>query len=476
MFKKSALTALISIILLFNSGFTVIGHRGNPMKVPEETFASINSAFDDGAQWVELDIHESNDNQLIISHDRNLDRVTGQNWIVSQHSASQLTQLKQSNGENIYTIDQLFAQYQNQPNTKFLIETKKTKHNNPKNMEALLVAAINKYYMQSRVMVHSFSLDSLENMKALAPQIPRIFIAGSLKRLTFEVFQTSNAVNVSSALLTPRLIDQLHAIGQKVFVWDEMTENPKQWNWLINLPIDGIVTNFPERAVYYQQLKKNTNQSNTNFMATLLNNQSQPIWENPYPNSPQRGQLEPNSTVHIQKEIDWEDQTYFQIDTNRFIAANGLVQSLFTPNLAPFLNQQVVVKNGPTNRNLRLDPNNFASQQGSLVPNQVYWITALQNVNGQNWAQINYRGWIQLQNLLVSHSSAHYYDNFEQYNNYAANTDKKADHLVDINEQITLKPSPVRLQIQTNVSQLPAITYTCGIASNLNQLKNNAAW
>lgn len=125
MFKKISLTILLLFLFISNTGFVVVGHRGDPIKAPEESFQSIDTAFNEGAQWVELDLHESSDNQLIISHDRNLFRMTGQNIIVSEHPASQLTQLKQSNGQNIYTLEELFSHYQDQPNIKFLIETKK---------------------------------------------------------------------------------------------------------------------------------------------------------------------------------------------------------------------------------------------------------------------------------------------------------------------------------------------------------------
>ncbi|MBA1435013.1 glycerophosphodiester phosphodiesterase, partial [Bombilactobacillus bombi] len=177
MLKKFSITILLLFLFIANSGFAVVGHRGDPIKAPEESFQSIDTAIGEGAQWVELDVHESSDSQLVISHDRNLFRVTGQNIIVSEHPASQLTQLKQSNGQNLYTIEELFSHYQDDPNVKFLIETKKTKHGNPQNMELLLVNAIKKYQMQNRVMVHSFSLASLKNMQQLMPEIPRIFIA-----------------------------------------------------------------------------------------------------------------------------------------------------------------------------------------------------------------------------------------------------------------------------------------------------------
>ena len=95
------LALFFSLIFIFESGFLVIGHRGNPSKYPEETIQSDNSAFADGADYVELDLHVSKDNVLVVSHDRDLSRVVGSSVIVSQNNFSYLNTLKQANGESI---------------------------------------------------------------------------------------------------------------------------------------------------------------------------------------------------------------------------------------------------------------------------------------------------------------------------------------------------------------------------------------
>ena len=467
MFKKISLTILLLFLFISNTGFVVVGHRGDPIKAPEESFQSIDTAFNEGAQWVELDLHESSDNQLIISHDRNLFRMTGQNIIVSEHPASQLTQLKQSNGQNIYTLEELFSHYQDQPNIKFLIETKKTKHGNPQNMEFLLTNSIKKYHMQNRVMVHSFSLASLKNMQELMPAIPRIFIAGSLGRLNFEVFQYSNAVNVSSSLLNSNLINQLHALGQQVYVWDEMNENPQQWNWLVNLPIDGIVTNFPATAVYYQRLTEHSQQNDANFDAIYYNEQAAPIWENPYPQAPQKGNLQPLSSVHIQKIVHVQEQTFFQIADNRFLNTTGFVQTDLVHNLAPFWQQKAQLKSPLTDRTIWKDPGSFQQPAGSLLFNQIYHISALQNIDGHSYAQLNNYGWINLNNLLIDTPLK------PQQLNPQLEKNRAPMQTNNILLQRNLKSLPYSQFSQTSlISALPAISYNTQLLPNLDSIQN----
>ncbi len=48
-----------SLVFFINSGFTVVGHRGDPIKYPEETIQADDSAFNSGADYVELDLQLS---------------------------------------------------------------------------------------------------------------------------------------------------------------------------------------------------------------------------------------------------------------------------------------------------------------------------------------------------------------------------------------------------------------------------------
>ena len=59
-FKSQLFWALFfSLIFLTTSGFTVVGHRGDPIKYPEETIQSYESAINSGAYYVELDLQLS---------------------------------------------------------------------------------------------------------------------------------------------------------------------------------------------------------------------------------------------------------------------------------------------------------------------------------------------------------------------------------------------------------------------------------
>ena len=54
----------------------VIGHRGNPSRAPENSLLGYKTAFQNGADIVENDIHLTKDNRVVIMHDDSIDRTT----------------------------------------------------------------------------------------------------------------------------------------------------------------------------------------------------------------------------------------------------------------------------------------------------------------------------------------------------------------------------------------------------------------
>lgn len=57
----------------------VIAHRGSSMVAPENTLAAVKQSLIDGADYVEIDVRLSSDNQVMLYHDRSLARLTGDN-------------------------------------------------------------------------------------------------------------------------------------------------------------------------------------------------------------------------------------------------------------------------------------------------------------------------------------------------------------------------------------------------------------
>jgi glycerophosphoryl diester phosphodiesterase len=71
----------------------VIGHRGAKAYAPENTLASIHTAADIGAAWVEIDVKLTRDHVPIIFHDEELARCTGAAGLVAETDFKDIREL-----------------------------------------------------------------------------------------------------------------------------------------------------------------------------------------------------------------------------------------------------------------------------------------------------------------------------------------------------------------------------------------------
>ena len=85
----------------------VIAHRGSSMVAPENTLAAVDQALVDKADYVELDVRLSADEQVMIYHDRSLARLTGDDREFGDLTREELSQ---------YDIGSWFGDaFQNEP-------------------------------------------------------------------------------------------------------------------------------------------------------------------------------------------------------------------------------------------------------------------------------------------------------------------------------------------------------------------------
>lgn len=82
----------------------VVAHRGDWRNFPENSLAAIESAVKMGVDIVELDVQRTKDGQLILMHDKTLDRTTTGKGNISDWTLDSIRTLKLRNGCAIKTI------------------------------------------------------------------------------------------------------------------------------------------------------------------------------------------------------------------------------------------------------------------------------------------------------------------------------------------------------------------------------------
>lgn len=87
-----------------NDKLLTLGHRGYFKEATENTIASYQRAMDAGADGIELDVHVTKDNKLVILHDFNTKRVFKQDLAIESSTLDEIKAVS----ENIPTLSEVF--------------------------------------------------------------------------------------------------------------------------------------------------------------------------------------------------------------------------------------------------------------------------------------------------------------------------------------------------------------------------------
>ena len=81
-----------------------IAHRGASKQFPENTLLAFRKAIEQGVDYLEMDLHLTQDREIVIMHDETLDRTTNGTGFIWDHSLEDLRKLDAGRGEPIPTL------------------------------------------------------------------------------------------------------------------------------------------------------------------------------------------------------------------------------------------------------------------------------------------------------------------------------------------------------------------------------------
>lgn len=87
----------------------VLAHRGGAGIEPENTIRAIDHAIDIGVDWIEFDVRETADGELILHHDETVDRTTDGTGAVSEMTLEAVRALDAGEGAVVPTLDEAAA-------------------------------------------------------------------------------------------------------------------------------------------------------------------------------------------------------------------------------------------------------------------------------------------------------------------------------------------------------------------------------
>lgn len=220
----------------------IMAHRGAARRGshPENTVAAFRRARTVAADWVELDVRRTADNQTAVHHDPHL--ADGRPIVSLRRDEVPLVvpdlgaALAACAGMGVNIEIKNFAVEPDFDPTHWLSHA--------------VVEATHRADPPVSVLVSSFNIDAIDRVHTLAPSLPTAWLTFGLDdpatAIALCVQRGHRALHPFDATVDRSLVESAHAAGLAVNVWT--VDRPDRIAALAEMGVDGICTNVPDIA------------------------------------------------------------------------------------------------------------------------------------------------------------------------------------------------------------------------------------
>ena len=233
----------------------IIAHRGSAGTHPENTLPAFMEAVRSGADGIELDVHLTADQQLVVIHDESVDRTTNGKGLIRELTLEEIKKLdagswfdKKYQATKISTLQEVLNLLLQMRFRGFLcIEIKTNKFHYP-GIEEKISQVMTSKESPFTYWYASFNYDSLRIMHEYEPDAQ------------YDLIQ-KNDLEKYQIVLDSNFIEGLHPSSDWVKQHPEIVKNFKKSirPWTPNLyetlmmcfenNLAGVITDFPEKAI-----------------------------------------------------------------------------------------------------------------------------------------------------------------------------------------------------------------------------------
>ncbi|MBE7123219.1 glycerophosphodiester phosphodiesterase [Bacillus cereus] len=239
-----------------------IAHRGASAYAPEHTIAAYKLGQQLKGDYIEIDLQMTKDGHLIAMHDETLNRTTNGAGLVKEHSLVDIKQLnagsffnkkhpnlakKEFEDAKVPTLKEIIETFGQ--NANYYIETKSP--DEYPGMEEKLLEIINHYQINDKVIIQSFSEESLRKIHNLNANIPLVQLlsykkAVQLTGAEIEKYKTyCIGLGMNYKYIDAAYVKTIQKFGLEVHPFT--VDNEKDMKKLLIWGVDGMFTNYPDR-------------------------------------------------------------------------------------------------------------------------------------------------------------------------------------------------------------------------------------
>lgn len=251
-----------------NNAPVVVAHRGASGYAPENTLQAIDNADKLGFDWVENDVQRTKDGRLVVIHDTNLARTTNVEQVfpgrapynVRDFTAAEIAKLDAGRwkgakfkGSRVPTLTQYLDRVDHN-HQKLLMEVKNPELYPGIETDILRVLGkegwLNRDHIRNRLVIQSFSANSVRTVHALRPDITTGFLGTPAVSDLPRYARFADRIHPSYGTISQRYVASAHAFkglhGKRLQLFTWTVNDAATARRMAGLGVDGIISNFPD--------------------------------------------------------------------------------------------------------------------------------------------------------------------------------------------------------------------------------------
>ena len=227
-----------------------VAHRGASYLAPENTLASISLAWELGADAAECDVMLTADNRVILFHDSNTKKLTGESHVVSETPWAKLSIL------NVRPRETNLPKYRNEPipllkdvlgsvpvHRLLVIEIKTGPEILP-----YLKEVVDAHWTFGQISFIAFDFETIKATKALYPKVPCYYLstfkADVKKHFNAVVEFGLDGLDLRHGIIDRELADHCRQAGLDLWCWT--VNDPETAASMKSLGVSAVTTDRPK--------------------------------------------------------------------------------------------------------------------------------------------------------------------------------------------------------------------------------------
>ncbi len=230
-----------------NDNIKIMAHRGSSKAAPENTLAAIRKAIEDGADWVEIDVQETADGEVVVFHDSDFMRTANVDLKIWNATMEDLKDIDigswfapEFRAERVPTLAQVLDECKG----KICVNIELKYYGHDDQLEQKVAELVDSHGMASDVVAMSLKSEVVEKMKNVRPDwkvgLLMSVSAGDLSKLE------ADFIAVNAGFANRRLVRTAHENGKEIYVWT--VDDAPTMSAMISRGVDGLLTNKPALA------------------------------------------------------------------------------------------------------------------------------------------------------------------------------------------------------------------------------------